>query len=219
MNPLENTETAKQTALARGQRLKHVRELLGLTLHEFSERFEVGVSTVSHWEHARANGLSPKGASKVAQRAAELGLRVGRSWLLYGTGEAPRLEEASVTLSGEAAGNMAGVSMGEQLADYYLHHQSGAMVFTVNDLVHAPLLEPGDKVLGFEVNLSEFVPKSTDLYIVTAADGRVLLRYVERLDANHLAILSNKPKSEQANRFQETLVVTKLVKVEVMLKG
>lgn len=68
-----------------GERLRAVRKALGLCQDELARKMGVNAITVSRWELGKAQ---PEPANVAAAAKA---LCVGRAWLLWGDGKAPKV--------------------------------------------------------------------------------------------------------------------------------
>lgn len=77
-------------ARERGQRLRLVRKMSGLTLEELSSKYSVGTSTIKYWECAKNQGLSSKGAKKIIIAMQNEGVQCSYMWLMHGIGLPPK---------------------------------------------------------------------------------------------------------------------------------
>jgi transcriptional regulator with XRE-family HTH domain len=83
--------TMKDSVLvARGLRLKLLRELADLTRDELAAIAKVSSASMSYWENATHSGLSHKGAERIVAAVSQRGIICSVEWLLLGSGSRPR---------------------------------------------------------------------------------------------------------------------------------
>lgn len=78
-------------SIVRGQRLKALRLMAGLTREELASKYSVSASTLQSWEAAKAGGLTIKGANKMIDIFRQERIRCHLDWLLHGIGDPPQL--------------------------------------------------------------------------------------------------------------------------------
>ncbi len=76
--------------VARGQRLKLLRELADLTRDQLAALAKVSSASMSYWENATHSGLSHKGAERIVAAVSKQGITCSVEWLLLGSGSGPR---------------------------------------------------------------------------------------------------------------------------------
>lgn len=87
---------------SQGERIRHARELSGLSRRAFARRFNVNLSTLQAWEENRyKKGLASAAAQELANVFQSLGVMVTPEWLLSGAGEAP-IDKAGTSLESPA---------------------------------------------------------------------------------------------------------------------
>jgi transcriptional regulator with XRE-family HTH domain len=79
-----------QTPRYCGRRVKLARNMLGLSRRDLEEKFHISSHTLQSWENGR-NPLTLKGAKKLSNAFAKLGLLCSDKWLLTGQGNFPVL--------------------------------------------------------------------------------------------------------------------------------
>lgn len=73
----------------RGQRVRSVRGLSGLSRNEFSKLTGISSSTIQSWEDAKAGGLTRRGAEKLSLAFVKIGILVTAEYFLSGNGVIP----------------------------------------------------------------------------------------------------------------------------------
>ena len=137
-----------QERINRGDRLQDYRKSLKLNLDDFAQLFQVGKSTLGHWEHARGSGLSSKGAKAIAKRSQELYEQdqikepTSYLWLYYGTFEQPDQLTSNFN-------NFSG---------HFLKNNHNASIIEIHDNQHAPFLSQGDFVAVVSIPLANNKP-------------------------------------------------------------
>lgn len=81
----------ESTPKARGQRLRFLRKMSGLTLQKLAEKYDIGMSTIKYWECAVNEGLSNKGAKKIIHAMQKEGIQCSFMWLMHGVGTLPHI--------------------------------------------------------------------------------------------------------------------------------
>jgi transcriptional regulator with XRE-family HTH domain len=86
---LENDESA----IAVGKRLKRLRLMAGLSRDDLAQEADVGVTSISYWEHAKpdSNPMKPRNVAKILGAIRRRGVDCTERWLLTGAGLPPRL--------------------------------------------------------------------------------------------------------------------------------
>jgi len=87
-NIFENTE-ALSSPMARGERLKKLRNLANADREELCNVEGLNANTFKGWELGRFGGLTKDGAQRVINRIAQENIICSLDWLLYGTGIEP----------------------------------------------------------------------------------------------------------------------------------
>lgn len=87
----EDSDDLRSSRTARGLRLKSIRQSLRLSRRAFSEKFGVSVYTLQNWEVNKNHGLTEVRARQLVHIFKEAGIHCNYEWLMYGTGDAPRI--------------------------------------------------------------------------------------------------------------------------------
>lgn len=135
------------SAVARGKRLKRIRQLAGLTRDELAAQANVSKATISYWENASLSSLSDKGAEKVIKALAKYGVACSLEWLLLGIGNPPQIQDLMLESSTVIDSPATNSSLQSEI-DLFQSHNPNSVVITVRHAAMAPIIEPGDKVGG-----------------------------------------------------------------------
>lgn len=176
MTPLEQTE---KLAKSRGNRLKIMRSMLGLSRREAAELCKVGRSTFQYWEDGRGAGVSQKGAEKIIAAFQKAGLYCETSWLLYEIGNPPHLgffESGQVSKISYVAEEESRYIVEEILL--FRKHCPEAIDYQITDEGMAPQFAAGDYVAGKRYYGSMVEKCIGKVCIVELTNNKQLLRYV-----------------------------------------
>ncbi len=170
-----------------GQRIQELRKRYGLTREAFAQQ-GIPIATLQNWEKARyPSGLNRKGAKRLVDAYAALGVKVTMEWLLYGIGPAPYPEEGSLVNRSAPLSEEAKITQ-----ELRLFHQlnKDAVDLIVPDNAMEPAFLKGDCVAGrryFDKEMEKAVGLPC---IVHTASGQVLLRLLEEGDKPDLYTLA-----------------------------
>jgi transcriptional regulator with XRE-family HTH domain len=155
--------------IKRGQRVKFVRNMVGMTGEQFAERCDVVRSTITGWERGGENGLTEKGAKKIELAMEKEGISCSHLWLLHGIGSRPEIFDPS-KLSRlyypvlESNGNVAvkepliEASNGSFLEEikFFEKHHPASFIYTLPDDSMLPIYQKHDCVGGLKLNYYQF---------------------------------------------------------------
>ncbi|MES2142472.1 MAG: helix-turn-helix transcriptional regulator [Pseudomonadota bacterium] len=74
----------------RAHRLKFLRKMARLSMKEFAEHCNIGLTTINYWEQGYSS-ITERGAKKVSQAMREEGIECSSIWLLSGLGAQPKI--------------------------------------------------------------------------------------------------------------------------------
>lgn len=142
------------SAIARGKRLKRIRQLAGLTRDELAGQAEVSKATLSYWENASLSSLSDKGAEKVIKALAKCGISCSLEWLLLGIGNPPQIKDLMyelppqevITLPPAQMASFSGSLPNE--IDLFQAQNPNSAIVTIQHAAMSPIIEAGDTVGG-----------------------------------------------------------------------
>lgn len=89
---MSNKLIKKDLKIERGQRLKFLRDMTGMSGEKFAHHCGVARSTITGWETG-ANGLTERGARKVLEAMKKEGITCNILWLLHGVGMRPKITD------------------------------------------------------------------------------------------------------------------------------
>lgn len=172
------TESAAgATPFARGERIRRLRESLGLSREEFGNQFGIPSGSMQNWEDARYDGLSKVSANKLINAFRKSGIEVTLEWLFYGEGDNPlslspnQIPSASFSATEEAL-------IAQELRLFHQHNiETTDMIVADSSMV--PAFLPGDWVAGkryFEKDIERAIHHAC---IVQTLDGQILLRIIK----------------------------------------
>lgn len=169
-----------ETARERGQRIKSVRNYLGLSIAKLCEKYQhygLKVSTVSGWETMIWRGLTENGAKILTQAFRDEGAeKVTVEWLLFGVGESPIptsfLQDSKSSQFSEAE------LIAEEIKPFSRHYPDFLdLKITEDGLV--PYLEIGDHVAGKRYFGKDMEKAIGHYSIVELAKDKILVRMVK----------------------------------------
>jgi hypothetical protein len=133
----------------RGRRIEYTRLILAgcRTRQEFCKGcLDISTGTLKNWENGYLNGLTLKGAIKIAERAKEYNIYCSPTWLMYGIGHEPTRTTPGFIEPDEKYFQQVA---SEMLLFCQQDHSTEANVI---DDAMAPKFYPGDLVAGIVVN-------------------------------------------------------------------
>lgn len=161
----------------RAKRLRSLRIMAGFSSMEaFGKAAEIGLTTLKYWESARGGGLSKKGANKVADYVALLGIQCSPEWLLHGMGQAPYytdLQEAEKQQTDDHEHIQQEISLFRELSP-------GAVTLLIDDDGMEPFYSLGDIVGGVRLEPDSHEAATNHHCIVELKTGEVICRYVKQ---------------------------------------
>lgn len=166
----------------RGQRLKSLRMMTGLSRKAFEEQYHISASTIQSWEDAKAGGLTEKGARRVISVFKEEGIRCGVDWLLYGIGTPPQLSNKLFENPGDRPEPIEVPTEDRAIVNELLvfrQNNPDAVEYIIIDDGMSPAFAVGDYVAGkrrSSLHLDSVIGKNC---IVETRDNEILFRRVK----------------------------------------
>jgi HTH-type transcriptional regulator, cell division transcriptional repressor len=172
------TDPALSTPKARGQRLKTLRHMCGLTIHQLAAKYGIGASTIKYWESARSEGLSEKGATKIIKAMQEEGIYCTYMWLMHGVGIHPQIYDVRYGASKKQASAM-NSSLEEEIAisneiALFLKEVPNAITLVVFDDAMEPIYSIGDTIGGGRL-VGEDIAKAIGRDCIIETDKKEIL--------------------------------------------
>ena len=164
----------------RGERLRVLRNMSGLTIHELADKYDVGASTIKYWECAKSEGLSPKGAKKFIEAMANEGIYCSYMWLMHGVGIHPQYIDKRYGDTKKQQNPM-NTSLEEERAiyremDLFLKETDNSVTLAVYDDSMEPFYFLGDTVGGnrlFDKDIHKALDRDC---LVETEDHQILCR-------------------------------------------
>ena len=177
----------QQSPKQRGERLRQVRKLAGLTLREMSEGSLINFNTLGGWESGKHGGLTEKGAVKVVERLAHLNVKCTLEWLLYEQGDSPHI--ISMDNMYQHSTSLPEI-LAYEINNFKQTHSSFLGMHILDDAME-PLYCYGDYVAGLPMPLEQLQKAVGKNIIVKLNEEQMLCRkLVIDSNTNKLALLS-----------------------------
>jgi transcriptional regulator with XRE-family HTH domain len=165
--------TKSEDALARGKRLRILREELGLTRAQFADKLSVSEHTLKAFETG-ARELSAPGVREYCRRFILAGIDVSFDFLYHGN-NLQYLHKQQIVIDDN-------LSIQNEML-YFKENNPLAIILTVPDLLMAPFYNKGDVVGGQKtVDETQFPLLNGHVCIIEAANGIQCLRRVIKSD-------------------------------------
>ena len=184
----------------RGNRLRILRNMSGLTIHELADKYGVGASTIKYWECAKSEGLSPKGAKKFIEAMAGEGIYCSYMWLMHGVGIHPQYIDRRYGNSKKQQNPM-GTSLEEEMAIYremdtFLKETDNAVTLAIYDDSMEPFYLLGDTVGGNRLFGEDIVKAFDKDCLIETEDHQVLCRrFTVGHEAEHYTLYCMNPRT------------------------
>ena len=78
----------------RANRLRFLRKMAHLSMKEFAQHCNLGLTTINYWEQGYSS-VTERGAKKVCAAMREEGIECSAIWLMTGYGEQPKITDSS----------------------------------------------------------------------------------------------------------------------------
>ncbi len=189
------------SAIARGKRLKRIRQLAGLTRDALAAQAGVSKATFSYWENASLSSLSDKGAEKVVRALAKQGIVCSLEWLLLGIGNSPQIKDLMLELpdsdlsaTGSASTPMVKDNLRAEI-DLFQSLNADSIITTLVNAAMSPILATGDIVGGVWQPPSSLI--DTDKLYIVSFNQQLQVRKVKRtaeaglFDLSYISYLSD----------------------------
>lgn len=208
----QNIHEGISSAVARGARLKKLRNFANLSRKDMCASEDLNINTYKGWEIARYGGLPRAGAFKVVQRVAKEGVTCTVEWLLYGNGPGPQLQ-----IGFASSINDAPEEVHEHLTEYqaiqneilfFSRQFKNSISLKVNDDGMSPFYKKGEYVIGIKIE-EEVVPGVIgENCIVGLTSGEILCRNLRKYSsgAYQLACLNFDAEIEKLILYEVELV-------------
>lgn len=188
----KNTKGTSLEIQERANRLKFLRKLAGLSMKEFAQYCNLGLTTVNYWEQAYSS-ITERGAKKVCKAMREEGIECSTLWLMTGYGEQPKITDSS-KLSKLNYKKIESLpkQINEQRSDYpvenidikeelslFKKNYPEHLIYLIDNESMKPLYAPGDLVAGKKLTEKNMELAHGADCIVELAEKRLLIRRVK----------------------------------------
>ena len=168
----------------RGERLRILRKMSGLTIHKLAEKYGVGSSTIKYWECGRDKGLSAKGARKIIESMRQEGVYCTFMWLMHGVGMHPQIIDVRQSASTKQVAAMNTTLEEETAISQEIHlfcsKTANAVTLVIYDDGMEPLYTIGDTIGGNRLPMSEVAKAIGKNCIIETEDKQVICRRLAR---------------------------------------
>lgn len=178
-------DKSTQQLKERGIRLRQIRELMGMTQHQFAENCQVSESTLRQYETGRMAGLTDNAARKIINQLKNI-VYCTFEWLTTGVGDSPVLKNAAVEFFSHTQLLVREKELIQTEIDLFLENALNPIILKVQDDAMEPVYLKGDIVGG-----NRYVSEDINLYlgklvIVQTQDNKLVLRKLTSSDQTGL---------------------------------
>ena len=162
---------------ARGQRLKQLRKLTGLSRKAIERKYQLSANTLNAWENALRAGLTEEGARKIIHLYQEELIDCSLNWLLHGEGNPPKRRTQIIPSEKAPLTDLTQNTIPEEI-EYFKKRHIEAVIYEVKEDSMWPTYRPGDFVGGirhYAKDIPRLVGKDC---IIETRDGRTYLRRI-----------------------------------------
>lgn len=180
------------------ERIKNIRDTLGITRKEFGAKSGISTNTLRAWESG-TNPISPKVAKKLAQGFAKCGIQCQPEWILDGVGLSPREFSDQIamddSLSTKDAGWDDSIAILKEIQFFESQH-TDAVVIAIADDSMEPMYSIGEYVGGIKVQGKDIDNLIGQPCIIEDETGYIYVRKLQKgLTPNTYTFYSLNPKT------------------------
>lgn len=192
----KKSATDKAFSIARGLRLRSIRESLRYSRKELGEKYQISAASIQNWEDARYGGLTEKGAKKMLEAYAAEGVECRLEWLFYGVGEEPVIPN-QINKNSLFQTSISEEDLIAQELRFFHQINKEAVDTVVTDDGMGPCLMPGDQVAGRRFFAADIELAIGKVSIVQTLAGHILVRMVKKGQAaGHFTLLCTNPTTK-----------------------
>jgi HTH-type transcriptional regulator, cell division transcriptional repressor len=172
---LEAEDRDPSSLAARGNRLKRIRRLMGLTREDVRKKYGISDGTLRGWEDARLTGLTEKNVVRLLPVFEGECIQCSIGWLLHGEGTSP------MVLNNKNLSERGGAQLDLTLAltkeiNLFCEHHPHAVYLQVSDDGMEPYFRIGDYVAGERLYQQAIHKALGEQCIVETQMGEILVR-------------------------------------------
>lgn len=183
----------------RANRLKFLRKLAHLSMKEFAQHCNLGLTTINYWEQGYSS-ITERGARKVCKAMREEGIECSALWLMTGYGEQPKIIDASKLskLNYKTIESLSRQTINERKSDYpmenieikeelalFKKNYPEHLVFLIDNESMKPLYSPGELVAGKKLTAKNMELAHGADCIVELEGKKLLIRRVKIAQASN----------------------------------
>ncbi|MFM2322885.1 MAG: hypothetical protein RLZZ225_1038 [Pseudomonadota bacterium] len=177
----------------RSNRLRFLRKMAHLSMKEFAQHCNLGLTTINYWEQGYSS-VTERGAKKVCKAMREEGIECSAIWLMTGYGEAPKITDSSKLskLNYQALASLSRQEINEKKLDYpmenaeiktelavFKKHYPEHLILLIDNESMKPVYGAGDLVAGKKLTEKNMELAHGADCIVELEGGKLLLRRVK----------------------------------------
>lgn len=177
----------------RANRLRFLRKMAHLSMKEFAQYCNLGLTTINYWEQGYSS-VTERGAKKVCKAMREEGIECSAIWLMTGYGEPPKITDSSKLskLNYQALESLSKQTINEKKSDYpmenieiraeltlFKKHYPEHLIHLIDNESMKPLYGAGDLVAGKKLTEKNMELAHGADCIVELESGKLLLRRVK----------------------------------------
>jgi len=169
-------------AIERGKRLRMCRDYAGLNIKDFCKKHSFNTITFGRWEKGNKVSLNDKNVDKICQALLKEGIICTSTWLLEGTGAAPKertghylFQEKDVDKTLTTFSSLLVFSEMEVFQD----NNPNAITSVVDTLDMVPYYDLGDHVGGIKLEPHEYdLANNKRCMVKLSGSKKIILRHV-----------------------------------------
>lgn len=199
-------------AVERGKRLRICRDYTGLNIREFCQKYGFNTITFGRWEKGNKVSLNEKNVDRVCHALLKEGVICPSTWLLKGTGTAPKERSGQNLFQGKdfdkTSKALSALLIFSEM-EIFQDNNENAITAITDDLAMAPFYDLGDHVGGIKLDPSEYdLANKKNCLIKLASSNKIILRNVQFSGSKIIltATNSNPPYSEPIILEEQSLL-------------
>jgi len=171
------------------KRLKLLRKISGLTIHQLSTKYNLSESTIKYWESESGGKISEKGAHKIIEAMRKEGVQCSSHWLLQGIGAYPQLIDVRVGSTLPLNENISDEMQLNREIDFFCQQNQNVITITLTDDSLEPLFSNQDTVGGIRIFSDDIKKCIGKICIIETEDNQIVVKKIlqgEKPDLYHL---------------------------------
>lgn len=192
----------RKAQISRGERLKKLRSLSGLTAVALAEMAGLSRTSISYWENASRGGLTRKGAEKIIDILSRLGINCDINWLWFGdknpspiTEDFDPLKKKEKDFSTVSSTHTVIASLEKEM-EVFLSLNKHSVITRLNDELMLPFFLPTDMVGGIWQNIETLYQKEAFCIIKMKNDNILRMRKLKKIGSSIQILHTNKKIEE-----------------------